>query len=87
MGDFKVVLQSILKPCMDYSGRATVGAMHKKRRLGRPSTGGTNPQVKFSIDAEHVTRLAEIADSRGCSISTVVREAVLAYLREVKVVA
>ena len=59
-------------------------AMHKKRRPGRPSTGGRNPQVKCSIGAEHVSRLEAIAQSRGCSISTVLREAVLFYLREGK---
>ena len=55
--------------------------MHKKRRPGRPSTGGRNPQVKCSLDAEHVSQLEAIADMRGCSISTIVREAVLVYLR------
>lgn len=58
--------------------------MHKKRRLGRPSTGGRNPQVKCSLDAEHVTRLEAIAELRGSSISTIVREAILVYLRESK---
>ena len=56
--------------------------MHKKRRPGRPSTGGRNPQVKWSLDSEHVSRLEAIAETRGCSISTIVREAVLVYLRK-----
>ena len=42
------------------------------------------PSVKCSIHAKYLSRLEAIAESRGCSISTIVREAVLFYLRESK---
>lgn len=64
--------------------RILTGMSESKRGPGRPATGKT-PQISVALHPDIRVEVQAAARADGCSVATVVRRAIRAYLESVKV--